>query len=81
MPYFITNFPGCGDREAASLSSFLGRHGWTPQQTQDIIPLPMTVASAMYFEGMDWEGRALHVNRGLAERRPQRGAIAPARRK
>ena len=69
VPYFISNFPGC--RDMSKVDDFLRSKSWTLQQVQDFIPLPMTLASAMYYCGKGADGRILHVNRGLKERRPQ----------
>jgi radical SAM superfamily enzyme YgiQ (UPF0313 family) len=53
------------------VDDFLNKNNWSPQQVQDYIPLPMTVAAAMYYCGKNTDGREIHVNRGLKERRPQ----------
>ncbi|MDD3119728.1 MAG: YgiQ family radical SAM protein [Victivallales bacterium] len=71
IPLFISNFPGTTDKEMKVVDDFLTRHHWSPQQVQDYIPLPMTMAAAMYYTGKDPAGEPIHVNRGLKERRPQ----------
>jgi uncharacterized radical SAM protein YgiQ len=71
VPYFISNFPGCTDAEMKEVDDFLSSRKWTLQQVQDFIPLPMTMASAMYCCGKTLDGKTLQVNRGLKERRPQ----------
>jgi len=71
VPYFISNFPGCGEKEMGKVDEFLRQKNWTLQQVQDFIPLPMTLASAMYYCGKSPDGRPIHINRGLKERRPQ----------
>ena len=71
VPYFISNFPGCGDAEAGKVDAYLVSKKWSLQQVQDFIPLPMTIAGAMYFCGKSPDGKTLKVNRGLKERRPQ----------
>jgi uncharacterized radical SAM protein YgiQ len=72
VPYFISNFPGCTDKEMQTVQDFLKKENWNLQQVQDFIPLPMTAAAAMYYTGLDYEtGKPITVNRGLAERRPQ----------
>ena len=68
---FISNFPGCTEREMKTVDDFLDMHNWSPQQVQDYIPLPMTMGGAMYYTGLAPDGKAIEVNRGLAERRPQ----------
>lgn len=71
VPYFISNFPGCTDEEMGKVDEYLSSKNWTLQQVQDFIPLPMTMAAAMYYCGKTADGKDLKVNRGLKERRPQ----------
>ena len=71
IPLFISNFPGCTAQAMKTVDDFLNRHKWSLQQVQDYIPLPMTMGAAMYYCGKDSDGNVIHVNRGLAERRPQ----------
>ena len=54
-----------------TVDDFLKAHNWSLQQVQDYIPLPMTMGAAMYYCGKAPDGTEIHVNRGLAERRPQ----------
>jgi len=71
IPLFISNYPGCTEKEMKVVDDFLNRHNWSPQQVQDYIPLPMTMGAAMYYTGKSPEGEPIPVNRGLKERRPQ----------
>ncbi|MBR2626050.1 MAG: YgiQ family radical SAM protein [Lentisphaeria bacterium] len=71
IPLFISNFPGCTDKEMKTVDDFLNKHHWSLQQVQDYIPLPMTMGAAMYYCGKAPDGTPIEVNRGLAERRPQ----------
>ncbi|MCF7791805.1 MAG: YgiQ family radical SAM protein [Victivallales bacterium] len=71
VPYFIANFPGSDLNSMKKIDVFLSHSNWSLQQVQDFIPLPMTIASAMYCEGMDQNFNKIKVNRGLKERRPQ----------
>ncbi|OGV31945.1 MAG: YgiQ family radical SAM protein [Lentisphaerae bacterium GWF2_45_14] len=71
IPLFISNFPGCTTSEMKVVDDFLNRNNWSPQQVQDYIPLPMTMAAAMYYTGKSFDGTPIVVNRGLAERREQ----------
>jgi len=89
IPLFISNFPGCTEKEMKTVDEFLNSRNWSPQQVQDYIPLPMTMGAAMYYCGKTPEGEKIKVNRGLAERRPQmdvlkkqrRGGAAPRKRR
>lgn len=71
IPLFISNFPGCTEENMKTVDDFLQKHRWSLQQVQDYIPLPMTMGAAMYYSGIASDGSEIHVNRGLAERRPQ----------
>ena len=75
IPLFISNFPGCTEKEMRVVDDYLARHNWSPQQVQDYIPLPMTMGAAMYCAGETADGEPIQVNRGLAERRPQRNML------
>jgi len=80
IPLFISNFPGCTEKEMKTVDEFLNHHNWSPQQVQDYIPLPMTMGAAMYYCGKTPEGEDIQVNRGLAERRPQMDVLKKQRR-
>jgi uncharacterized radical SAM protein YgiQ len=72
VPYFISSFPGCDDKAMATVQAFLQDEGIVLEQVQDFIPLPMTPGAAMYVTGRDYDtGEAIHVARGLVERRRQ----------
>ncbi len=72
VPYFISNLPGSGKEEFRKVEEFLSNSGWKLRQVQDFIPLPMTLASALYVCGKNAEGKKITVNKGLKERRFQR---------
>ena len=71
IPYFISNFPGCAHENMKKVDSFLLKSRWAPQQVQDFTPLPMTIASAMYYCGTDTHGNPIEVHKGLKDRRDQ----------
>lgn len=75
IPLFISNFPGCTEAEMKVVDDYLSQFNWSPQQVQDYIPLPMTMGAAMYCSGKAPDGTPIQVNRGLAERRPQRDML------
>lgn len=80
IPLFISNFPGCTEKEMKTVDDFLNSQNWSPQQVQDYIPLPMTMGAAMYYCGKTPDGEEIQVNRGLAERRPQMNVLKKQRR-
>ncbi len=79
IPLFISNFPGCSEKEMKTVDDFLDKHKWSLQQVQDYIPLPMTMGGAMYYTGKAPDGTPIPVNRGLAERRQQIGVLKKRR--
>jgi uncharacterized radical SAM protein YgiQ len=80
VPYFISSFPGCTDQEMAAVEEFLRKENWNLQQVQDFIPLPMTVAAAMYVTGLDIDsGEPIQVMRHAGERERQKRALRPNR--
>ena len=80
VPYFISNFPGCSSRQMKVVEDYLAKSNWNVRQVQDFIPLPMTMACAMYCAEIDEDGNPIEVNKGLAERRPQRGMLKHGRK-
>lgn len=78
VPYLLSAFPGTTDADMAALAGWLRERGWKPQQVQCFIPTPGTVATAMFYAGIDPEGRPIPVARTDAERRRQHALLAPA---
>ena len=76
VPYLISAFPGCTDADMRALSDWLRRRGWRPQQVQCFVPTPGTVATAMYYAGIDTAGHPIHVARSDAERLRQHAILA-----
>ncbi|HEX2974290.1 MAG TPA: YgiQ family radical SAM protein, partial [Tepidisphaeraceae bacterium] len=68
IPYLITAVPGCTDRDMRFLSDWLSRRHWRPQQIQCFIPLPGTVAAAMYHAGVDTHGKPISIPKSDAAR-------------
>jgi len=76
VPYFISGHPGCGLDDMIELALWLKSQGYRPRQVQDFIPTPMSVASAMYWTGIDpLTGEAVHVARGLREKKLQKALL------
>ena len=83
IPYLMSALPGCRDEEMRRLKRWLDQHGWRPQQVQCFIPTPGTLATAMYYAGVDTQGRPIPVARSDADRLRQHrilmGGSAPGR--
>jgi len=76
IPYFISGHPGCTLHDMIELALWLKAEGYKPRQVQDFIPTPMSVAAAMYYTGVDpLDGQAVHVARGLREKKQQKALL------
>lgn len=74
--YFIMAHPGSTLDDASILADYLKKQGYTPEQVQDYLPLPMTVSSVMYYTGKDpFTGSRLHIIRSPKDRARYRGMI------
>ncbi len=80
VPYLLSAFPGCRDEDMQALADWLRVRGWKPRQVQCFVPTPGTVATAMYYAGIDPEGRPIPVARTDAERLRQHRILMPAER-
>ncbi|MDD3743250.1 MAG: YgiQ family radical SAM protein, partial [Lentimicrobiaceae bacterium] len=53
VPYFISSHPGSRDEDMAELACETKEQGFRLEQVQDFTPTPMTLATTMYYTGMD----------------------------
>ncbi len=78
IPYFIAAHPGSTLDSAITLALHLKREGFIPDQAQEFYPTPGTVATCMYYTGLDPRpGRnfaPIHVPKGR-EKRLQRALL------
>jgi len=78
VPYFISSFPGCTEKEMGAVEQFLRKERWNLQQVQDFIPLPMTGAAAMYVTGLDINTeQPIPVVRNAGDRERQKRMLQP----
>ena len=77
VPYLMSAFPGCTEADMRLLADWLAARNWKPQQVQCFIPTPGTVATAMYYGGVDERGHPLYVARTDAERLRQHRILMP----
>lgn len=76
LPYFISSHPGCTLRDAVELAEYLRDTGFLPDQVQDFYPTPGTVATCMYYTGMDPKtGKSLYVAKTTEEKAMQRALM------
>lgn len=78
VPYFISSFPGCTEKEMGAVEQFLKDQNWNLQQVQDFIPLPMTGSAAMYVTGLDINSeQPIPVVRNAGDRERQKRMLRP----
>lgn len=53
IPYLISSHPGSKASDMAELAAELKQMGYYPEQVQDFTPTPMTLATAIYYTGVD----------------------------
>lgn len=53
VPYLMSSHPGSTIDDAIKLAQFLKKEGMHPQQVQDFYPTPGTLATAMYYSGLN----------------------------
>jgi uncharacterized radical SAM protein YgiQ len=76
VPYFISSHPGASLEDAADLMDYLKANHWRPQQVQDFMPTPMTLASDIFWSGYHpMTGQPVHVTRDLEEKRMQKALL------
>ncbi|MBF0442482.1 MAG: YgiQ family radical SAM protein [Oligoflexales bacterium] len=82
VPYFISGFPGCDTKKMAVVTDWLAKKNWKLQQVQAFIPLPMTIASAMYWCQLDpITGKPLNVPKDRKSRFIQQNMLQPKRKR
>ena len=73
MPYFISSHPGCSEEDMKNLSAEVKSMGIRPEQVQDFTPTPMTLATLIYYTGIDpHTGKRVYVARNPEEKRKQK---------
>ncbi len=76
IPYFISGHPGSALEDMVELALWLKQNGKRPRQVQDFIPTPMSVATAMYYTGMDpLKMEPVYTAKGLREKRLQKALL------
>lgn len=53
IPYFISSHPGCTEEDMAELAVETRRLNFRLEQVQDFTPTPMTLATEMFYTGLD----------------------------
>jgi uncharacterized radical SAM protein YgiQ len=76
VPYFISSHPGSNLTDMIDLAFFLKKEGFKPQQVQDFIPTPMTLAAAMYYTGYNpIDFKEVYCAKIIKEKRQQKAIM------
>lgn len=73
IPYFISSHPGSTLESMAELAAETKQLNFHLEQVQDFTPTPMTMATEMYYTGINPEtGKSVYVARSMKEKEAQR---------
>jgi uncharacterized radical SAM protein YgiQ len=73
IPYFISSHPACKEEDMAFLAAETKSLNFNLEQVQDFTPTPMTLATVMYYTGMDpYTLKKVYVARTKDEKYNQR---------
>lgn len=76
IPYYISSHPGCTLDDAMDLAVHLKACGFVPDQVQDFYPTPGTLATCMYYTGLDpFTLKPVYVARTADEKKLQRALL------
>ncbi len=76
VPYFISGHPGSTPEAMIALALWLKERGVRPRQVQDFIPTPMSMATAMYYTGLDpFTAEPVYTARELRDKRKQKALL------
>ncbi len=73
IPYFISSHPACDEKDMALLAAETKSLDFNLEQVQDFTPTPMTLATVMYYSGLDpYTLKNIYVPRTKEEKLNQR---------
>ncbi len=76
VPYLISGHPGTTDQDMQAMAKVLRHIGLKPEQVQEFTPTPMTLATTMYYTGIDpYSGKKVHVTREDRAKKKQKNRI------
>ena len=76
IPYLISSHPGSTLEDAVELALFLKEYGFVPDQVQDFYPTPGTMATCMYYTGLDpMTMKPFYVAKDMEEKKMQRALM------
>lgn len=76
VPYLMSSHPGSDLNAAIELAQYLKKIHYTPQQVQDFYPTPGTMATCMYYTGLDPKNmKPVYVAKTFEEKAMQRALM------
>jgi uncharacterized radical SAM protein YgiQ len=74
IPYFISSHPGCTNKDMQQLAEQCKRLHYRPEQVQDFTPTPMTLATTMFYTGLNpYTMEKVYVAKSKKEKDMQKG--------
>ena len=74
IPYFISSHPGCTNKDMQQLAEQCKRLSYRPEQVQDFTPTPMTLATTMFYTGLNpYTMEKVYVAKTKEEKDKQKG--------
>ena len=74
IPYFISSHPGCINKDMQQLAEQCKRLNYRPEQVQDFTPTPMTLATTMFYTGLNpYTMEKVYVAKTKEEKDKQKG--------
>lgn len=72
IPYFISSHPGCTNKDMQQLADCCRQMHYHPEQVQDFTPTPMTLATTMFYTGLNpYTMEPVYVARTKEEKQKQ----------
>ncbi|MDL2237332.1 YgiQ family radical SAM protein [Christensenellaceae bacterium OttesenSCG-928-K19] len=76
LPYYMCAHPGCTLDDAIVLAEYMRDSGFCPEQAQEFYPTPGTLASCMYYTGLNpLTGREVFVEKSVEGKAMQRALM------
>ncbi|MCI2191890.1 MAG: YgiQ family radical SAM protein [Oscillospiraceae bacterium] len=76
VPYMMSSHPGSTLKDAVELALFLKKQHLRPEQVQDFYPTPGTIATCMYYTGLNpWTMKPVYVTKNPKEKAMQRALL------
>lgn len=73
VPYFISSHPGCTETDMAELAVKTKKLNFHLEQVQDFTPTPMTLATEMYYAGLNpYTGKEIYTAKSQQDKEKQR---------